>query len=586
MTLPQTPLRFISKFIYQQWIKFSLLATASIVWAINDVLLPYYLKQIVNVLQAHTLIDRVPAVDRAFWMIVFLWCVSELFLRLRGIVEIYAYPVFRGHIRERVFQYTLSHAYRYFAENFAGTLSKKLNELPNSCLRIVEMSLLDFLTAAFGGCLVLVLFWLTQPIFAAILFFWLSFHLGITYLFLRLSAPLLKAHAKAVSMLSGKMLDVLGNLLSVRLFSRNRYELMRLKCCQLGEMAQARRAMLRIEMMRLCLGLNSGLFILGLLAILLYGWRQGWTSLGDFTQITMQAFWLMQWAWFVSFQLSVFAREYGIVDEALSLIRQPHELVDHFHIAKPLILSRGEIHFEAVSFAYQPHTPIFQDLNVHIPAGQKVGLVGVSGSGKSTLIHLLLRLYDPQSGQIVIDGQCIKEITQDSLHRQIAMVPQDPVLFHRSLMENIRYGRLEASDEEVVHAAKQSHCHEFIEQLPQAYQTLVGDRGAKLSGGQRQRIAIARAFLKKAPILILDEATSALDSATEVLIYEALQQLMQGTTSLIIAHRLSTLSGTDRLLVFHQGCLLEDGPKNRLLKAGGHFAMLWRKQADGFLYSD
>jgi ATP-binding cassette subfamily B protein len=210
-------------------------------------------------------------------------------------------------------------------------------------------------------------------------------------------------------------------------------------------------------------------------------------------------------------------------------------------------------------------------------------LVGSSGSGKTTFVNLILRFYDLESGRILIDGQHIANVTQDSLRAQIAMIPQDPTLFHRSLMENIRYGRLDATDEEVVTAAELANCEEFIEKLPDKFNAMVGERGVKLSGGQRQRVAIARAILKNAPILILDEATSALDSATESLIQEGLQHVMHGRTTIVVAHRLSTLADMDRILVFHKGEIVEDGTHEDLLNADGHFAMLWNMQTNGYL---
>jgi ATP-binding cassette subfamily B protein len=222
-------------------------------------------------------------------------------------------------------------------------------------------------------------------------------------------------------------------------------------------------------------------------------------------------------------------------------------------------------------------------MNVTIQSGSKTGLVGFSGSGKSTFVNLILRFFDVSSGKILIDWQDIKQVTQDSLRQSIALIPQDTSLFHRSLMENIRYGRLEATDEEVFEVSKQAHCDEFIRQLPEGYQTLVGERGIKLSGGQRQRIAIARAMLKKAPILILDEATSALDSVTEKYIQESLHELMTGCTTIVIAHRLSTLAEMDRILVFSKGSIVEEGTHQQLLALNGHYAKMWKMQAGGFL---
>jgi ATP-binding cassette subfamily B protein len=234
-------------------------------------------------------------------------------------------------------------------------------------------------------------------------------------------------------------------------------------------------------------------------------------------------------------------------------------------------------------FTYHEGLQVFEHLSVTIEPKQQVGLVGFSGSGKSTFVNLMLRLFEPQSGVISIDGQDILGVTQDSLRESISMIPQDPQLFHRSLMENIRYGRLDASDDEVIEAAKKAHAHEFILQTEKKYESLVGERGVKLSGGQRQRIAIARAILKDSPILILDEATSALDSVTEKKIQQGLDNLMKGRTVVVVAHRLSTISHMDRILVFDQGKIIEDDSHQQLLLRNGHYAHLWNMQAGGFL---
>jgi ABC-type multidrug transport system fused ATPase/permease subunit len=245
-------------------------------------------------------------------------------------------------------------------------------------------------------------------------------------------------------------------------------------------------------------------------------------------------------------------------------------------------MGRSTIDLDSVDFSYEGND-VFKEFNLSILDGQKIGLVGQSGAGKSTLVSLLLRLYDIQSGTIKIDGQNISEVTQESLRRNIAVIPQDTSLFHRSLMDNIRYGNLDASDDAVIEAAKKAHAHDFIMDLPDAYDTMVGERGVKLSGGQRQRIAIARAILKDAPILILDEATSALDSESERLIQDSLRTLMDGKTVIAIAHRLSTISHLDRLIVMDKGQIIEDGTHENLLNQNGQYAKLWSMQSGGFL---
>lgn len=584
MTIPTSTFRFILHFVRQQWIKFAVISFSFIVWSASDAFFPYLLKRIINAIQFYQG-DRAGiymAVSGALLLIAILWCASEIFMRLQGIIQIYTFPRFRTNIREAVFNYVTSHSHEYFASNFAGNIAKKLADLSTSCQTIVEIVCFQMVTAITGASIVLIMMWLTAPLFAIILAAWLLIHLSIAFLFLGYGNSLSVVHSDAVSTLSGKVVDVFTNMLNVRLFSRNRFEAEYLNQFQNDEINKAQKAMWAVEIMRIGLGLNGLLMIFGMVFGLLYGWVHYWITLGDFTQIIMQAFWLLGWLWYISFQLTVFAREAGTIENALVLVKKSHDLIDKKN-AQPISIRQGEIRFDNVCFGYHKNRAVFKNLDLMIPAGQKIGLVGFSGSGKSTFVNLILRFYDLGSGRILIDDYNIAEITQESLRAQVAMIPQDPALFHRTLMENIRYGRLDATDEEVLRASKLAHCHEFIEKLDAGYQSLVGERGVKLSGGQRQRIAIARAILKNAPVLILDEATSSLDSVTEKLIQESLQVLMQGRTTIVVAHRLSTLANMDRILVFNKGAILEEGNKENLLKANGHFAMLWNMQTDGFL---
>ncbi|MCB9965350.1 MAG: ABC transporter ATP-binding protein [Rhodospirillales bacterium] len=318
----------------------------------------------------------------------------------------------------------------------------------------------------------------------------------------------------------------------------------------------------------------------------LYAWQQGTVSTGDVAMVMSLSIHLGFNMWGFTFTLSGFFEHLGQAQEGMETITKAYHVTDKEN-APVLKVKQGVLECNSMQFRYGANM-IFDDFNLKIPAGQKVGLIGPSGAGKSSLVQLLLRLYDIEGGEILIDGQNIADVQQDSLRENIAVIPQSTDLLHRSLRENIGYGRLDATEDEIIAAAKRSHAHEFILNMEdkdgnKGYDAKVGERGVKLSGGQRQRIAIARAILKDAPILILDEATSALDSESEKLIQESLQDLMQGKTVIAIAHRLSTISHLDRLIVMDGGKIIEDGTHAQLLKNKGLYAKLWSMQSGGFL---
>ena len=310
-------------------------------------------------------------------------------------------------------------------------------------------------------------------------------------------------------------------------------------------------------------------------------WMRGEITTGEVIQIFNTTWNLGLALWFISDMTMPFFQSLGIASQAYSVMCDPQDVLDSPE-AKDLVVKQGEIIFENVTFRYGTKK-IFENKDVYIKGGEKVGLVGCSGAGKSSFINLILRFYPLEKGRIIIDGQDIACVTRDSLRQQVALIPQDTSLFHRTLEENILYGRTEASKEEVIEAAKKAHCDAFIRLCPEGYDTLVGERGTTLSGGERQRIAIARASLSKAPILILDEATSALDSLTEKYIQESLEKLTKNRTTLVIAHRLSTLAKMDRILVFEQGKIIEQGSHLELLQHNGYYARMWEMQVGGFL---
>jgi ATP-binding cassette subfamily B protein len=320
----------------------------------------------------------------------------------------------------------------------------------------------------------------------------------------------------------------------------------------------------------------------GVLYYAYYYWMRGQFSIGDFAFLQAYLMNLFSHVWDFAYYIRSTYESIADANEMTEMLIQPHSIVDNVR-AKKLKISKGEINFKDIDFSYSEDKPILDNFNLHIAAGERVALVGQSGGGKSTIVKILFRFMDLNGGQILIDGQDISKVTQDSLREQISLVPQEPLLFHRSLLDNIRYGRPDSTEQEVIKAAKAAHCHEFISGFEQGYNTLVGERGVKLSGGERQRVAIARAILRNAPILVLDEATSSLDSESESLIQDALKTLMKGKTTIVIAHRLSTIREMDRIVVIEGGKIIEQGKHDELVKAQqGIYQKLWNIQVGGF----
>ncbi len=430
-----------------------------------------------------------------------------------------------------------------------------------------------------------IILYTVHPLFGLAQFLWAIAFVGTSYWMSKRSEKLSFALSKAGNIMNGKMVDSIVNIMNTKLFSNAKHE-EDVVFDSINHLMKEDRAldwyMLKVNFIQ---GLWMLLLISTMLAGLIYGRMHNLVTVGDFALVITLSAAVSNSIYGVGQEILRLAKEAGNCRQSLTIIVEPHEIQDKPN-AKALEVTAGKIVFDKVQFNYQGSDPLFENKTVTIMPGEKVGLVGHSGSGKSTFVNLILRLFDVSQGRILIDDQDIKEVTQYSLRKNLGMIPQDPSLFHRSLLENIRCGRIDASVVEVLNAAKMANAHEFIEPLPLQYESLVGERGVKLSGGQRQRIAIARAFLKNAPILILDEATSSLDSVTEQYIQQSLWQLMQNKTTLVIAHRLSTLLHMDRILVFDKGKIVEDGKHQDLLAKNGLYATLWKAQIGGFLLDD
>lgn len=505
-----------------------------------------------------------------------------LFARGATLCMIMVRPQQKIRIIRELFAYLQQHSPRYFSEHFAGSLAHRISEGSIGLLEITWSLVVEMLAILVVLITSLVLLTLASPWLGLGLLLWVGAYSWLAFVLSRKAQVLASSHAQARSVTTGKIVDAVGNLSSIRLFARQGFELDYLTRYQNEEKQAAQRSFFYQEKIRLLQDSLSVVLRVGLVVLALYLWHVGKIDVGQLVMVATLGLMIVAQCSFLSMQFMHFFEFIGNIENSINTLLQPHEMPDRDN-AVPARIEKGSIHFRDVSFGYTPDKPIFKHFTLDIRAGQRVGIVGFSGSGKSTLLSLLLRSYDPQSGTIEVDGLDIQGMTQQSLHTHIALIPQEPGLFHRSLRENIGYGDVNASDAQIILAAKRAHAHAFITQMPEGYEALIGERGVKLSGGQRQRIAIARALLKNAPIMVLDEATASLDSETESLIQGSLDDIMADKTVLVVAHRLSTIAHLDRIVVLDKGQIVEDGSHSQLLERRGLYYRLWQRQSDGLL---
>lgn len=496
-------------------------------------------------------------------------------------IEYYLQPIIKGKVSNKMLDISLSNSHQFFQDKLSGRLSNQITKLGDNVERILHL-MADFLR---GGSLLLVAFitaFYVNVMFFVILLIWFMIFTVFSVIKSRVLIHLADNYAKSETLVSGQIVDTISNHSNVRAFAKKEYELLRFNKFLFDNLQSFRKQKLFSIILHSIQGLSIALMMGCAGYFLIYLYKYDLVTIGDFALIFGLTMEVGHMTWYTMLQVDEFNMSVGKCKESLTALMNEPEIQD-IENAAILSVKKGKIEFRDVKFHYKGAYPLFYKESATIQAGQKVGLVGYSGSGKTTFVNLILRLYDVTDGTILIDNQDIKSVTQDSLRTVIALIPQDPALFNRSLMENIRYGRVNATDQDVIEAAKKAHAHEFISTLPEGYTTIVGERGIKMSGGQRQRIAIARAILKDAPILILDEATSQLDSITEQHIQDSLSTLMSNKTTLVIAHRLSTLLDMDRILVFDKGKIVEDGHHTELLSKGGLYRTLWESQIGGFL---
>lgn len=568
----------------QKWIFFFIFFIDCFTWSLDALLWPYILHVVID------LFTRYEGDRMAAWgalrapMIggVCLVLYVETASRTMGFLLSKGIPRLGADIRMAMFDHIQHHSPHYFNERFSGALANKISDMAAQVEQII-LQLFWPIVPALSTCILGSFFlWRINPQFTWILLVWVAIHLIVCLKFTRPVDAYEHRHGEARSTLMGKIVDSLTNNFAVNLFYRFRYERLGIAPFQKAEMETHSLARRYVVKMQCYLSLFYFIaMVVGVFGSLIFLWTRGHISTGQVVQVFTTMWSIAMILWTLGLALPNLFQSFGIAKQAYLVMRDPQDLGDR-EGAKALKVARGEIVFDNVSFHYG-HNKLFQNKHVQIGGGEKIGLVGFTGAGKSTFINLILRFYPLHHGKILIDQQDIAKITLESLRQQIALIPQDPILFHRTLRENICYGKPEASEEEIIQASKMAHCHDFIQNLPNGYEAKVGERGTKLSGGEKQRIAIARAILVDAPILILDEATSSLDSMTERYIQESLEKLMQNRTTLVIAHRLSTLSRMDRLLVFDKGKIVEEGSHPDLLAKAGLYAKMWNMQVGGFL---
>lgn len=564
-------------------VRFAVVLVAFIVLQGSQLATPWFLRHFFNLLATGT--PTPPIINDlmgTLGLIGLMWFIGWSMRRIEANTNFYLQTRVMADLYRDEFKYLMAHSYNFFISRFAGSLTHKVSKFVRAYETIYDDLILEFYpTVLFIAGAVAVLYTRNHTLGIALGLWSLVFFAFQLWVANLRKAPR-AAKAEADTRVTATVADAIGNHSNIALFSGGGYELNILE----RVVDVWRRAAIRSWSTDDKIWAALGVLMIAIQVGLLYGaiifWQRGLLTIGDF--ILIQMYLLTTFERLITMNRG-FRRLYDAfadADEMVELLLMPHEVTDRSGAAE-LRPERGAIAFTDVGFSFDASRPILEHFDLMIVGGEKVALVGPSGAGKTTVTKLLLRLHDAKSGVIALDGQDIARATLESLRDAIAYVPQEPILFHRSIMDNIRYGRRDASDEEVMKAARQAHCHEFISTLPKGYETYVGERGVKLSGGERQRVAIARAILKDAPVLVLDEATSSLDSESESLIQDALKTLMKGKTVIVIAHRLSTIMNMDRIIVMDAGGIVDQGTHSELLAKDGIYQKLWSIQAGGFL---
>ena len=576
-----TLISFIWKYVSQFKLAFFLMTIFYSSYVLERVYFPYLIGGIIDKM---TSIDLDPFkkinwrtyIASSLILAIFTVCIVDICVRVQEMIKAYVDPKFCAKIRSDVFKYALGQSARFFSEGHAGSIGTQVN-MVSVWVNQVVFKITEVIISVFINMIasVIAIYCIDKKIGLIFLSVYISY-----FAILLLSTPIIIKYsmksANKIIELEGKIVDAINCVLNIRLFARSKQEMGYYKKYQDGEINAFKNLELIKVIVRvfLSVALNLGLGFVVYYAIL--EWSKGNLSIGNFSTITFIVINASAIAWWIAYEMSSFFEACGKAKESLQLINEPVDVKDAPD-AEGIKITEVKIEFKNVSFSHK-NTKFFNDKNITIEPGQHVGLVGYSGAGKTTFVNLILREYNLDSGQILIDGQDIGLVTLDSLHKGIAFIAQDILLFHRTIRENLLIGRDGATEDEIRLACKNANALEFIEAMPDGLESDVGERGSKLSGGQRQRLAIARAFLKDSKIIILDEATSALDPNTENKIKDALVRLGQNRTMIVIAHRLSSLENMDRIIALNNGKIIEDGTHSELMSKNGFYASLWSAQ--------
>ncbi|MEJ0021960.1 MAG: ABC transporter ATP-binding protein [Candidatus Doudnabacteria bacterium] len=557
-----------------------LVLSASLLGAtIAEVFGPFFYKQLFDLLSAS---GSLPALLAVVLKILAAASLAWFFWRIATFANNMFQPAVMRDLVNTCFNYLHDHSFNFFTNNFAGSLVKKIGRYERAFEDITDQIYWSLAPTTLKISIIVGILYFVRPVFALAVLVWSAVYIifSIWFAFYKLKYDV--ENAELDTEVGGRLADTITNNVNVKLFGGFNRES--------KSFEQLTQRQYKIRKWTWDLGsineaVQGALFAIlefTLLSLAVRLWKHGLLTLGDFALLQGYMVQMFGRLWDLGRQIKNIYSRLGDAEEMTEILLTPHEIQDKPN-ARKLKIAGGKIDFKDVTFGYHNRRKIFQNFNLTITPGERVALIGPSGGGKTTIVKLLFRFFDIQSGQIMIDGQNISRVTQASLRSAMSLVPQEPILFHRSLFENIAYGNPNATRDDVIKAAKSAHCHEFIVKFPEQYETLVGERGIKLSGGERQRVAIARAILKNAPILVLDEATSSLDSESEYYIQDALKNLMKGKTTIVIAHRLSTIMQMDRIIVIEKGRIKEEGRHEELLKVNqGTYQKLWHIQAGGF----